>query len=80
MRTTLDVEDAILERARRRAAAERTTLTSVVERALREFLSRRPESGAPLKDRWVVVKGTRLPDVDVADRDRLIDALNDRRP
>lgn len=80
MRTTLDVEDAILERARRRAAAERTTLTSVVERALREFLSRRPEPGAPLKERWVVVKGDRSPDVDVADRDRLIDAMSDRRP
>lgn len=80
MRTTLDIEDAILERARRRAATERTTLTSVVERALRAFLSRRPESGAPLKGRWVVVAGDRLPDVDIADRDRLIDAMTDRRP
>jgi len=80
MRTTLDIEDAILERARRRAASERTTLTSVVERALRQFLSRRPEKGAPLNQRWVVVKGDRLPDVDVADRDRLIDAMHDRRP
>ena len=80
MRTTLDIEDAILERARRRAASERTTLTSVVERALRQFLSRRPEKGPPLNQRWVVVKGDRLPDVDVADRDRLIDAMHDRRP
>lgn len=80
MRTTLDIEDAILERARRRAAAERTTLTSVVERALRAFLSRRPEAGSPLNQRWVVVEGSRPPDVDVADRDRLIDAMTDRRP
>lgn len=80
MRTTLDIEDAILERARRRAATERTTLTSVVERALRQFLSRRPEPGAPLNQQWVIVKGDRLPDVDLADRDRLIDAMTDRRP
>jgi hypothetical protein len=80
MRTTLDIEDAILERARRRADRDRTTLTSVVERALRQFLSRRPESSAPLHQRWVVVKGDRLPDVDIADRDRLIDAMGDRQP
>jgi hypothetical protein len=79
MRTTLDIEDAILERARRRAATERTTLTAVVERALRQFLSRRPESGAPLSERWVVVKGDRPPDVDIADRDRLLDAMDDRQ-
>jgi hypothetical protein len=34
MRTTLDLEDAVLERARRRASREGTTLTAIVERAL----------------------------------------------
>lgn len=78
MRTTLDIEDAVLERARRRATRDGTTLTATVERALRLFLSQRPARAAPLDTRWVVVAGRQLPDVDVADRDRLYDALDGR--
>lgn len=79
MRTTLDIEDAVLDRARRRAAREGTTLTSIVERALQHFLGRRPEAPTPLADRWVVVEGRHAPDVDIADRDRLYDALGERK-
>lgn len=78
MRTTLDLEDAVIERARRRAAKEGTTLTDIVERALRLFLSRRADAPAPLATRWVVVQGEREPAVDIADRDRLYDALGER--
>ena len=79
MRTTLDIEDVILQRARGRAAREGTTLTDVVERALRLFLTRRPAAAPPLSARWVVVDGAWPPDVDIADRDRLYDALGERR-
>lgn len=78
MRTTLDLEDAVIERARRRAAKEGTTLTDVVERALRLFLSRRAEPSAPLASRWIVVHGDDRPAVDLADRDRLHDLLGER--
>ncbi len=78
MRTTLDIEDAVLERARRHASRQGATLTAIVERALRMFLSQRPERAEPLETRWVVVGGQRLPDVDIADRDRLYDALDGR--
>lgn len=78
MRTTLDLEDAVIERARRRAAKDRTTLTDIVERALRQFLGRRAEASAPLATRWVIVQGEREPAVDIADRDRLHDALGER--
>ena len=79
MRTTLDIEDAVLARAKRRASREGTTLTSVVERALQHFLGRRPDTAPPLADRWVVVEGRRPPDLDIADRDRLYDTLGERR-
>ena len=79
MRTTLDIEDAVLERARKRAASEQTTLTDIVERALRHFLTRPAATPSPLAKRWVVVRGERPPDVDVADRDRLYDAFGDRQ-
>lgn len=78
MRTTLDLEDAVIERARRRAAREGTTLTDIVERALRLFLGRRAEPSTPLATRWVVVRGEREPAVDLADRDRLHDLLGER--
>ena len=78
MRTTLDLEDAVIERARRQAVKEGTTLTDIVERALRLFLTRRADAPAPLAARWVVVQGEREPSVDIADRDRLHDLLGER--
>jgi len=78
MRTTLNIEDAVIERARRRAAKEGTTLTAIVERALRSFLTRRVEAPVPLAERWVVIRGEREPAVDLADRDRLHDLLGER--
>jgi hypothetical protein len=78
MRTTLDIEDAVLGKARQRASREGTTLTAVVERALRRFLSERPQRQSPLTSRWVVVEGVRSPDVDISDRDRLYDVMAGR--
>jgi hypothetical protein len=41
MRTTLDIDDDLLRRAKELSARTRRTLTSIVEDALREVLSRR---------------------------------------
>ncbi|MDE3153816.1 MAG: type II toxin-antitoxin system VapB family antitoxin [Acidobacteriota bacterium] len=78
MRTTLDIEDAVLAQARTRASREGTTLTAIVEQALRLFLSKRSGRPSPLASRWVVVDGRERPDVDIADRDRLYDAMGGR--
>jgi hypothetical protein len=40
MRTTMNLPDSLLERARRRAEDEGRTVTSLVEEALRDLLSR----------------------------------------
>lgn len=49
MRTSMNLPDALLERARERAAAERRTVTSLVEEALRALLDRqRPAAPARL--------------------------------
>lgn len=45
MRTTVNVDDDLLRAARQYAAAHGTTLTSVVEDALREVLSRQHQEG-----------------------------------
>jgi len=75
MRTTIDIEDALLAKARRKAAERNTTLTRIVEDALRRYLMPGKQPRKRLADRWVVVAGTRPPAVDVADRGRLYDFM-----
>jgi len=79
MRTTLDLEDGLLRRARRKAAAEGRTLTALIEDALRALLGRPARPRARFRLRLPTRRGTRLPDVDVADRDALYDRLEGRR-
>ncbi len=44
MRTTINLDDGLLAEAKRRAAEHGTTLTGLIEDALRETLARRDES------------------------------------
>jgi Arc/MetJ family transcription regulator len=70
MRTTLEISDELLRRAKRRAADEATTLRQVVEDALRRYLTGRPaRRGYEL--RWRTEKGRILPSVRLDDRDAL---------
>ena len=46
MRTTLDLEDQLLSEAKAYAARSRTSLTSVIEESLRQYL---PAASAPRK-------------------------------
>jgi hypothetical protein len=69
MRTALDLEDGLLRRARLKAAGEGRTLTNVIEDALRALLGRRARRGRRFQPRLPTRRGTRLPTVDVADRD-----------
>lgn len=46
MRTTLSIDDDLLERARRRAAALRLSLSEVINRALRRGLANEPAQPA----------------------------------
>ncbi|HZZ86804.1 MAG TPA: type II toxin-antitoxin system VapB family antitoxin [Caulobacteraceae bacterium] len=59
MKTTIDIADGLLEEARRAAAREGVTLRAVVERGLREVLSRGTTT-APFKVRPVTFKGEGL--------------------
>jgi len=77
MKTTLNLDDQLLRDAKKRAAEEGTTLTHVVEEALRGALTHQPET-----DRYefhpVTVRGTRPPAVDIRDRDALYDFMEER--
>lgn len=63
----MNLPDGLLAAARRRAEAEGTTVTSLVERALRDLLARPPEEPST----------ERLPTYDAPDS-RLLIVLSDR--
>lgn len=79
MKTTIEIDDRLLERAKRHAAAQGTTLRAVIEEALRARLAPRPEGGARYRFAPPIVRGTRPPAVEVAERNSLYELLDDRR-
>jgi len=78
MRTTLDLDDALLMEVKRRAAAKGTTLTAFVEQALAAALASRVENGSHYRLAWKTHRGSSPPAVDVSDRSRLLDAMDGR--
>ena len=79
MRTTLDVDEKLLEAAKRRAAEQGTTLTAFVEGALTAALAPHGQKREDYEFRWKVHRGRLLPGVDITDRDSLFDVMDGRR-
>ena len=77
MRTTIDLNDELLQEAKHRAAKERITLRHLIERALRAHLgrSRRQRRYALI---WRTERGRLLPGVRLNDRDVLFDLMEGR--
>jgi hypothetical protein len=80
VKTTLNLDERLLARAKALALREGTTLTAIVEQSLRARLAPRAKTakiGKPGQFDLPTVKGTAAPNVDVADRDALFDVLDD---
>lgn len=77
MKTTLNLDDELLLRAKKLAQERGATLTSIVEGALRDALIAASEPAA-YEFRWVTTKGRKRPSIDPADRNALYDFLEDR--
>ena len=75
MRTTLDLDDDLLRRAKQLAAAEGVSLRSYVEDALRVRILPRPRSAGAFRLKVPVIEGKSSPAVDIADRDALYDLM-----
>ncbi|MGH7340626.1 MAG: CopG family transcriptional regulator [Candidatus Rokuibacteriota bacterium] len=72
MKTTLVIDDTVLNRLRREAARQGRTISELVEAALRQFLAQRPaREGMP--DLPAFDSGGAY--VDVADREALYQAM-----
>lgn len=79
MRTTLDLDEVLIRKAKRRAADEGTTLTAVIERALRQYLAPSSGRGRAFRLRLLTKRGRTLPGVDLADRDSLYERMDARQ-
>lgn len=79
MKTTLEIDDRLLQRAKRYALSQGTTLRAVVEEALRARLTPQPQKKSRYRFAPPKVRGSSPPAVDVADRNALYDLLDDRR-
>ncbi|MFQ5680379.1 MAG: type II toxin-antitoxin system VapB family antitoxin [Gemmatimonadota bacterium] len=79
MRTTLNLDDDLMRRIKRRAAVTGRTITSIVETALRELLRHEEGSPGPYRLTWTVVQGGAQPGVDLKDRDALHERMEGRR-
>ncbi len=76
MRTTLAIDDALLRRAKKRAAERGVTLGSFVEEALRDYLASPTRRVAPVT--LPVAEGGRLrPGIDASSNRALYDALDE---
>ena len=78
MRTTLDIQDELLIKARRAAAERGTTLTKIIEEALAAALADPAEERAPFTLDWQPIEGRYIGGVDIADRRALYDVMEDR--
>lgn len=74
MKTTLNLNDELLRRAKERAARRGSTLTAVIEDALRSSLSTSPRREG-FRLRLPTVAGAGPPAVDLADRGALHDRM-----
>jgi hypothetical protein len=72
MKTTIDLPDDILIRAKKRAAETRTTLREIFERGLRRELNGAAGGGRRARRiRWVTASGGLPEGLDVGDRVRM---------
>jgi len=76
MKTTLNLNDRVLQQAKRRAARDGITLTRFVEDALRARLAGVKGAKPPFRLKVGTVTGHAPPNVDSADRDALYDVID----
>ncbi|MBM4363977.1 MAG: type II toxin-antitoxin system VapB family antitoxin [Deltaproteobacteria bacterium] len=79
MKTTLNLDDPLLARAKALAAAEGTTLTALVEDALRARTAPRPARREAFRLVVPTVRGRGVSRVDVASRDALFRLFDEER-
>ena len=78
MRTTVDIADELIRRAKKRAADDGVPFRVVVEDALRSYLRGPRATGTRYRLQWRPDKGRLRPGVRLDDRAALLDLMDDR--
>jgi hypothetical protein len=76
MKTTLVIDDGVMRRLKEEAARRRTTISDLVEAALRALLDRRPDRGEAVPPLPAFDLGRAQ--VDISDREALYHAMEGR--
>ncbi len=80
MKTTIDIADALFERAKAIAERDRVTFRALVEEGLHAVLDSRAGGGAPFRLRDASVAGSGLqPGIDLGRRDQLLALIYEGR-
>ena len=75
MRTTLNIDDDLMKRVKKRASETGATITEVVEEALRAVVAGQAPRATRFSLRWNPVSGRTRPGIDLADRDSLYESM-----
>ena len=79
MRTTITIDEHLLDEVRRRAAEMGRTVSQVIEDGVRESLLRSEDAGRPLFHVCAFSGGGTQPGVDLDDNAALLDLMDDDR-
>jgi len=78
MKTSVDIPDALLDQLRERAEARNTTIKALLSDAIRKYLKADSER-EPFKLRDASFPGGFGPDVDITNRDQMIEVIYGER-
>lgn len=78
MRTTVELNDTLLRKAKERAAREGKPLRAIIEEALRALIHGQPSGGSSFKLQWRTEKGRLQAGVRLDDRQSLFDLMEGR--
>ena len=78
MKTTLNLNDRLLTKAKIKAKQDGITLTRFVEEALNAKLVPPFQHRSKFKFKPVVIEGSKPPNVDISNRDALYDIIDNR--
>ena len=78
MKTTLNFDDRLIRKAKRRAADEGETLTRLIEKAIRNYLLPAPRRAAEFKLDLLTKPSNPVPGVDWDDRDSIYEKMEGR--
>lgn len=77
MKTTLDFDDRLIRAAKARAAEDGESLTKLIERALRDYLETPCAPAQPYRAGLLIKHGRPLDGVDLDDRDKLYERMEE---